>query len=79
MVTNSKLKHVVVTIGAATGRTERTAQKVARAGMVAKKKLVAISKQVEALKRQLLNNTEGPERCRVVSYSGVAAKACEVL
>jgi hypothetical protein len=59
MVKKSKLKHMAVTIGAAMGRADRTVHKVAKTGAAAKKKLVAISKQVEALKRQLLKNTEG--------------------
>ena len=59
MAKNSKLKHMAVTIGAAMGRADRAAHKVVKAGVVAKKELVAISKQVKALKRQLLKNTEG--------------------
>jgi hypothetical protein len=57
----SKLKHVAVKIGAAMGRAERTGHNIAKAGVVAKKELTAISRQVMALKRQLLKNTEGTQ------------------
>jgi len=40
-------------IGTAMGRADRGVQKVARAGSLAKKELDDISKQVDALKRQL--------------------------
>ena len=53
MAKKSKLKQVAVTIGAAMGRADRKAHQVAQAGVVAKKELQAISKQVDALKRQL--------------------------
>ena len=49
----SKLTQAAVRIGAAMGKADRTAHKVAKAGTVAKKELAAISKQVEALKKQL--------------------------
>ena len=55
---NSKLTQAAVKIGAAMGKADRTAHKVARAGVVAKKELAAISKQVEALKKQLLKTTK---------------------
>jgi hypothetical protein len=53
----SRLKTTASRIGAAIGRADRTAHKVAKAGVVAKKELEDISKQVEALKRQLLKTT----------------------
>ena len=53
MAKKSKLRQVAVRIGAAMGRADRKAHQVARAGTVAKKELQAISKQVDALKRQL--------------------------
>ena len=53
MANNSKLTQAAVKIGAVIGKADRTAHKVARAGVVAKKELAAISKQVEALKKQL--------------------------
>jgi hypothetical protein len=40
-------------------RTDRVAHKVAKAGVVAERKLAAISRHVKALKRQLQENTEG--------------------
>jgi hypothetical protein len=59
MATNSKHKDAAVTIGAGTGRTDRTAHKVAEAGPDAKKGVVAISEHVRALRQQLQKNTEG--------------------
>ncbi len=53
MAKKSKLTQVAVRIGAAVGRADRTAHKVAKAGVLAKKELEDISKQVDALKRQL--------------------------
>jgi len=41
-------------IGAAIGRTDRTARKVARAGAIARGELDDIAKQVEALKKKLV-------------------------
>jgi len=58
MAKKSKLTKAAVTIGTAMGRADRTAHKVARAGLVAKEELEAISKQVEALKKQLLKTTK---------------------
>jgi hypothetical protein len=55
---SSKLTQAAVKIGAAMGRADRTAHKVAKAGVVAKKELAAISKQVEALKKQLQKTTK---------------------
>lgn len=40
-------------IGAAVGKADRTAKKLAKAGVLAKKELAAISKEVESLKRRL--------------------------
>jgi len=54
----SKLKSTAARIGAAIGKADRAAHKVAKAGVVAKKELEDISKQVEALKRQLLKTTK---------------------
>jgi len=49
----SKLTQVAVKIGSAMGKADRKVQKVAKAGTIAKKELDDISKQVDALKRQL--------------------------
>jgi len=57
MAKKSGLKKAAENIGAAVGRADRTAHKVARAGRVAKSELAAISKQVEALKKQLQKTT----------------------
>jgi hypothetical protein len=53
MAKKSKLTQVAVKIGTAMGKADRTAHKVAKAGLLAKKELEDISKQVEGLKRQL--------------------------
>lgn len=58
MTRKSRLRRVAVRIGAAVGRADRTAHKVAKAGVLAKKELEDISKQVEALKRQLRKTTK---------------------
>ena len=53
MARKSRLTRVAVKIGSAMGKADRKVQKVARAGSLAKKELDDISKQVDALKRQL--------------------------
>lgn len=58
MARKSGLKKAAENIGAAMGRADRTAHKVAKAGTVAKQELAAISKQVEALKKQLQKTTK---------------------
>jgi len=52
------LREAAETIGSAMGRANRTAQKVAKAGVMAKKELEQISKQVESLKKQLQKTTK---------------------
>jgi predicted NAD-dependent protein-ADP-ribosyltransferase YbiA (DUF1768 family) len=54
----SRLTNAAKKIGAAVGKADRTAHKVARAGVLAKSELKDISKQVEALKKQLLKTTK---------------------
>jgi hypothetical protein len=58
MAKKSKLKQVAVSIGTAMGKADRTAHKVAKAGVLAKEELADISKQVDALKRQLQKTTK---------------------
>jgi hypothetical protein len=58
MAKKSKLSQVAVKIGAAMGRADRKAHQVAKAGVLAKKELKDISKQVDALKRQLQKTTK---------------------
>jgi len=58
MTKKTKLTQAAEKIGAVVGRADRTAHQVARAGVVAKKDLAAISKQVEALKKQLQKTTK---------------------
>ena len=58
MAKKSRLTRVAVSIGSAMGKADLKAQQVAKAGVLAKKELHAISKQVEVLKRQLLQTTK---------------------
>ena len=58
MAKKSRLTRVAVSIGSAMGKADRKAQQVAKAGVLAKKELRAISKQVDALKRQLFQTTK---------------------
>jgi len=58
MAKKSKLTQVAVSIGTAMGKADRKAQQVAKAGVLAKKELRSISKQVDVLKRQLLQTTK---------------------
>jgi hypothetical protein len=58
MAKASKLPQAAASIGAVVGKADRTAHKVAKAGVVAKQELAAISKQVEALKKQLQKTTK---------------------
>ncbi len=53
MARKSKLTQVAVRIGTAMGKADRRVQKVAKAGSLAKRDLEDISRQVDALKRQL--------------------------
>ncbi|HYL46545.1 MAG TPA: hypothetical protein VEU52_05935 [Candidatus Limnocylindrales bacterium] len=54
MARKSRFSNAAEKIGAAVGRADRTAHKLAKAGVVAKKELEDISKEVESLKRRLL-------------------------
>jgi hypothetical protein len=54
----NRLKNAAKKIGAAMGRADRTAHKVAKAGVLAKSELEDISKQVEALRKQLVKTTK---------------------
>jgi hypothetical protein len=58
MAKKSRLARVAVSIGSAMGKADRKAQQVAKAGVLAKKELRAISKQVDVLKRQLFQTTK---------------------
>jgi predicted nucleic acid-binding Zn-ribbon protein len=58
MAKKNKLTQVAVRIGSAMGKADRAAHRVAKAGVVAKKELEDISKQVDALKRQLQKTTK---------------------
>jgi hypothetical protein len=62
MAKKSKLKQAAEKIGAAMGKADRTAHKVAKAGVVAREELVELSKQVESLKRQLQKTTKRLKR-----------------
>ena len=54
----NRLTRVAVRIGKAVGKADRKAHQVAAAGLVAKKELDEIAKQVEGLKKQLLRTTK---------------------
>lgn len=58
MAKRNRLTRAAVKIGAAMGKADRTAHKVAKAGVLAKSELEDISKQIDALKRQLLKTTK---------------------
>ena len=62
MAKKNKLKDVAVKIGSAVGRVDGTAHKAAyraaKAAHVAKLELIELSKQVEALKKQLEKSTK---------------------
>jgi predicted nucleic acid-binding Zn-ribbon protein len=58
MAKKNRLTRVAVSIGAAMGKADRKAHQIAKAGVLAKKELVTIGKQVDALKRQLQKTTK---------------------
>jgi hypothetical protein len=58
MARKDRLTRVAVGIGTAVGKADRKAHQVAKAGLVAKKELEEIAKQVEGLKKQLLRTTK---------------------
>ena len=53
MAKKSRLTNAAEKIGSAIGRADRKAHQVAKAGVMAKKELAAITDQVDALKKQL--------------------------
>ena len=62
MAKKNRLARVAVRIGAAVGRADRKAHQIAKAGVLAKKELNDIGKQVDALKRQLQKTTKRLKR-----------------
>jgi predicted nucleic acid-binding Zn-ribbon protein len=62
MAKKNRLTQVAVGIGTAVGKADRKAHQIAKAGVLAKKELVDISKQVDALKRQLQKTTKRLKR-----------------
>lgn len=54
----SKLTKTAETIGTALGRADRTAHQVAKASVVAKEELEALTKEIDALKKRLLKTTK---------------------
>ena len=58
MARKDRLTRVAVGIGTAMGKADRKAHQVAKAGLVAKKELENIAKQVEGLKKQLQRTTK---------------------
>jgi len=57
MVKKDRLKEVSAKIGTAMGKADKQARKFAKAGVVAKEELQAISKQIDELKKQLHKTT----------------------
>ncbi len=53
MAKKSRLTNAAERIGSAIGKADRKAHQVAKAGVMAKKELAAITDQVDALKKQL--------------------------
>jgi prefoldin subunit 5 len=58
MAKKNKLTRVAERVGGAIGRADRKAHQIAKAGSIAKEELRAISKKVDALKRQLEKTTK---------------------
>ena len=58
----AKLKAAAVRIGTAVGRAERTARRVGKAAQVAREELAQLTKQVEALARELKKSSERLKR-----------------
>jgi hypothetical protein len=58
MAKKDKITQVSVKVGAALGKAERKARKIAQVGNVAKEELKAISKQVDEMKKQLAKTTK---------------------
>jgi hypothetical protein len=58
MAKKSRLTRVAVGIGTAMGKADRKAHQIVKAGKLAKEELADISKQVDALKRQLQTTTK---------------------
>jgi hypothetical protein len=54
----NRLKKAAIKIGAAMGKADRTAHKVAKAGVMAKGELEDIAKRVDDLKKQLMKTTK---------------------
>jgi hypothetical protein len=54
----NRLKKAAIRIGAAMGKADRTAHKVAKAGVMAKGELEDIAKRVDDLKKQLMKTTK---------------------
>ncbi|HXW62799.1 MAG TPA: hypothetical protein VEJ45_09380 [Candidatus Acidoferrales bacterium] len=62
MAKRDKLKEAAVKIGKAMGRADRTAHKVRKAGVVARKELDDLTKQIDVLKRQVVKTTKRLKR-----------------
>lgn len=58
MARKVSLKDAAAKVGAVVGRAQGTAKRIAKAGVVARKELDHIAKQVEGLKRQLQKTTK---------------------
>ncbi|MGH9700780.1 MAG: hypothetical protein ACRD5R_09980 [Candidatus Acidiferrales bacterium] len=57
MARKNRLTKAAVSIGAAVGKADRTAHKFAKAGLIAKKELEGLTKEIEAIKSKLRRTT----------------------
>ncbi|MGH9757935.1 MAG: hypothetical protein ACRD4M_09365 [Candidatus Acidiferrales bacterium] len=57
MAKKNRLTKAAVSIGAAVGKADRTAHKFAKAGLIAKKELEGLTKEIEAIKSKLRRTT----------------------
>ena len=62
MAKKNRFTRVAESIGTAVGRADRKAHQIAKAGVLAKKELNDIGKQVDALRRQLQKTTKRLKR-----------------
>jgi hypothetical protein len=58
MARENGFRNVAVRVGSAVGRVDAKAHKAAKAAHVARQEVVALTKQVDALKRQLVQSSK---------------------
>lgn len=62
MAKKTRLTKAAVSIGSAVGRADRTAHKFAKAGLIAKKELEGLTKEIDAIKAKLRKTTRKLKR-----------------